>query len=68
MRVRISQIVGDPQQGIPAMIPVGKSTLYRWVAEKRFPAPAVQLPGVTWWNLEDIEVWIADQSRQQGGS
>jgi hypothetical protein len=67
-RIRVSQIVGDPSKGIPPIIPDGKSTLYRWVTTGQFPPPAVRLPGITWWNLEDIEVWIAEQSHQQGGN
>lgn len=38
---------------------LGRSTIYRWVAEGRFPRP-VQLGGyVVAWAEDDIEAWIS---------
>lgn len=41
---------------------LGRSTIYRWMAEGRFPKP-VQLGGhVVAWLQEDIDEWIALRS------
>lgn len=41
---------------------LGRSTIYRWMAEGRFPKP-VQLGGhAVAWTQEDIDDWIARQS------
>ncbi|MGP1679343.1 MAG: helix-turn-helix transcriptional regulator [Burkholderiales bacterium] len=40
---------------------LGRSTIYRWMAEGRFPKP-VQLGGyVVAWAEDDIETWIANR-------
>jgi len=41
---------------------LGRSTIYRWMAEGRFPKP-VQLGGhAVAWTQEDIDEWIALRS------
>lgn len=57
--LRIFQIVGDPRKGIPALIPVGKSTWWAGVKTKRFPQPVKLSARVTVWRVEDIRALIA---------
>ncbi|MBC2663860.1 AlpA family transcriptional regulator [Novosphingobium flavum] len=41
---------------------LGRSTIYRWMAEERFPKP-VQLGGyAVAWAQEDIDSWIAQHA------
>ncbi|WP_326540511.1 helix-turn-helix transcriptional regulator [Pseudorhodoferax sp.] len=42
-------------------IPFSKSTLWRRVNAKLFPAPVRISEGVTAWRAEDLHQWIADQ-------
>jgi prophage regulatory protein len=40
---------------------LGRSTIYRWMAEGKFPRP-VQLGGyAVAWAQEDIDAWICDR-------
>lgn len=40
---------------------LGRSTIYRWMAEGKFPKP-VQLGGyAVAWALEDVESWISSR-------
>ena len=40
---------------------LGRSTIYRWMAEGKFPKP-VQLGGYTVaWAQEDIDAWICER-------
>jgi prophage regulatory protein len=40
---------------------LGRSTIYRWMAEGKFPKP-VQLGGyAVAWAVEEIDEWIADR-------
>lgn len=42
---------------------LGRSTIYRWMAEGRFPTP-VQLGGhAVAWPQEDIDEWIGQRSK-----
>lgn len=60
--LRLREIIGDPKRGIPAMLPVGASTIWRWVAEGTFPQPSVRRPGITMWTLSDVEAWMTAQN------
>ena len=56
--VRLTQIIGDPGRGIPAVIPVSKTTWWQGVRSGRFPKP-VKLSGrTTAWRAEDIRELI----------
>ena len=47
---------------------LGRSTIYRWMAEGKFPKP-VQLGGyAVAWAEGEVEQWIADRLRQHGRS
>lgn len=52
--LRQSQIVGN-------IIPVGASTLWRWVATGRFPKPVKLSARVTAWRCEDVRQWLDKQ-------
>lgn len=54
--VRIRQICGDPTSIPPvsAILPIGKSTWLRWVAEGKAPKGIKLSPGVTVWRAEDV--------------
>lgn len=56
--IRLSQIVGDPKAGIPAIIPVAKSTLWAWVKAGKFPAPVKLGPRVTAWDVCVIREYL----------
>jgi predicted DNA-binding transcriptional regulator AlpA len=44
------------------MIPVTASTIRRWIAEGKFPAPRQLSPGVTVWLAHDVRQWIVSNS------
>lgn len=43
------------------LIPVSKSTLYRWCAAGTFPAPVKLSDNVTAWPVEDVRAWMAQR-------
>lgn len=51
--------VRQPQ--VLRLVPVSKSTLWRRVRAKTFPAPVKLSPGVTAWRAEDVRRWILEQ-------
>lgn len=53
-------------QLISAVIPVGRTTLWRMVKEKRFPEPR-KLPGhhVTYWRVGDVRAWLKEHHHGQ---
>lgn len=42
---------------------VGVSTIYRWVAEDRFPRPIGMTNGTSRWNVREVEAWLAGRER-----
>jgi predicted DNA-binding transcriptional regulator AlpA len=44
------------------LLPVSVATIWRWVAEGKFPRPVQLSPGVTAWPVEAIEAWQAAQA------
>ena len=56
--LRLSQIIGNPDKGIPPIIPVKKSTWWQGVKTGRFPQPVKLGPRVTAWRVEDIRSLI----------
>jgi prophage regulatory protein len=40
------------------LIPVGKTTIWRWVQEKRFPQPTKLTARTTVWKLSEINEYI----------
>jgi predicted DNA-binding transcriptional regulator AlpA len=56
--LRLSQIVGNPKQGIPAIIPVSKSTWWAWVQAGRVEKPLKLGQRVSVWRVEYIRELI----------
>ncbi len=57
--LRLSQIVGNPARGIPALIPVSKSTWWQGVRDGRYPQPVRSLGHrITAWKVSDIRALI----------
>lgn len=57
--LRLPQIIGDPNTGIPPLIPVSKSTWWAGVRTGRYPKPTKALgPRITAWRAEDIRQLI----------
>lgn len=58
--LRLKQIVGDPtaKPPIPAIIPVGKSTWWKWVQEGKAPAPVKLGPRITMWRWAEIQRFV----------
>lgn len=57
--LRLPQIIGDIKRGIPAVIPVSKSTWWAGVASGRFPKPVKLGPRTTAWPVVSIRALIA---------
>lgn len=67
--VRASQIVGDPKNGIPAIIPISRSGLYKLIKEGKFPQPDVVFNArVVCWRLSTIAKHIDRFSVSEGGA
>lgn len=49
------------QPQVLAFVPISKSTLWRRIQARTFPAPLKLSPRVTVWRAEDIRRWIAQQ-------
>ena len=60
--VRIQQIVGDRNAvpPIPAMLPVGKSSFWKGVAEGRYPPGQLLGPRTRCWKTSDILAIVAN--------
>ena len=55
--LRQSQIIGN-------IIPVGASTLWRWVNAGTFPKPVKLSQRVTAWRCEDVHAWLVQQGSE----
>lgn len=56
--VRLAQIVGDKKNGIPPIIPVGKSSWWAGVKSGKYPQPIKLGKKTTCWNVVDIRKLI----------
>ena len=64
--LRLRQIIGDRKAGIPALIPISKSSWWNGVRELRYPQPVRTLgPRITAWRVEDIRTLIENQKGEQ---
>lgn len=63
--LRLSQILGDPQNGTPPLFPISKSSWWAGVRAGRFPRPIKLGPRTTAWHVEDIRALI-NRSRNGG--
>lgn len=48
-------------------IPLGRTTLYKWIKQGKFPAPVKLSPTVAAWRCEDIHAWLKQQSTAVNG-
>lgn len=56
---RVTRLIRLPE--VQHRVGLGRSTIYRWMSEGKFPKP-VPLGGyVVAWDEGDIETWIADR-------
>ena len=62
--IRLAQLAST--QSSPGLLPVSKATIWRWVREKKFPAPFKLGEATTVWDLDSVERFIAEQ--QQGAA
>lgn len=53
---RIAQIASSRKS--VELLPVSRTTIWRWVRNKKFPSLVRLSPGVTAWRSEDIEAWL----------
>lgn len=51
------------QPQVLALVPISKSTLWRRIQARTFPAPIKLSAGVTVWRAEDIREWISQQGQ-----
>lgn len=58
--VRLPQIIGDPKRGIPAVIPVSRTTWWRGVKSGKYPAGILHGPNTRVWPVEAIRSLIAE--------
>ncbi len=56
---RVTRLIRLPE--VQHRVGLGRSTIYRWMAEGKFPKP-VQLGGYSVaWAEDDVQAWIADR-------
>lgn len=60
--LRLRQIIGDKKHGVPAIIPVCRSTWLNGVRSGKFPKPVKLGPRTTAWNVADIRALIDAQA------
>jgi prophage regulatory protein len=58
--VRLREIIGDRRRGIPAIVPVSKSSWWAGVRSGRYPAAYKLGPRTTAWRREDIAALVAE--------
>lgn len=56
--LRVSQIVGNSKRGIPAIIPISRTSWWKGVKSGRFPKPIQLGPKTVVWRVEDIRKLI----------
>lgn len=44
---------------VPAILPIGRSTFWRWVQQGRWPKPVQLSAGVTAWRVKDVREALA---------
>lgn len=52
--VRVSDICRDPKTGRPGLLPINRSTWYKWVKEGRAPAGMTLGGTTTVWRVEEV--------------
>ena len=57
--LRLPQIIGDTKRGIPAVVPVSKSSWWEGCKTGRYPKPVKLGPRTTAWRVSDIRALIS---------
>lgn len=57
--LRLKQIIGDDEKGIPPLVPVSRTAWCKGVKSGRFPAPAKKVGRLVFWRDSDIQALIA---------
>jgi predicted DNA-binding transcriptional regulator AlpA len=52
--VRVAQICGNPEKGIPGLLPIAPTTWWKWVKAGRVPAGRKLSPKTTVWPIEAV--------------
>lgn len=53
--ITLREIIGDPAAGVPALVPVSRSTWYAGMASGRYPKGVMLGPRLRMWYYRDIE-------------
>lgn len=61
--IRISELATTKDK--PGRLPVSPATLWRWVAEGKFPAPFKLGANTTVWDAEKVEQFLAQRAGGQ---
>jgi predicted DNA-binding transcriptional regulator AlpA len=63
--LRIRGILGDPKRGIPALLPISRSSWFQGIREGRYPKGVLLGPRTRAWNVESIKALIAEMSNSE---
>ncbi len=58
--IRIADLASTKHRA--GRLPVSPATLWRWVAQSKFPAPFKLGPNTTVWDLDQVEAFLAQQA------
>lgn len=69
--LRLNQIIGKPatknSPAIPAILPISRSSFWKFVANGRFPAPTRALgERITAWRIEDVRAYLEANAPKVG--
>lgn len=53
------------RQLIPHVLPISAATFWRWIRDKKFPAPVKLSERVTAWRVEDVREYLANPAAYQ---
>lgn len=56
--VRIDLICGDPKKGIPAFLPIGRTSFWKGVRSGKYPKPIKLGERTTCWRAEEIRALV----------
>jgi len=62
--MRLTNIIGSPKKGIPALIPVSRSTWYSGIKSGRFPKPVKLSMRCTAWQVSDIRELLKSYGKE----
>lgn len=62
--LRLKQILGDPKAGIPAIIPISRSSWYEGINAGKYPAPIKLSERCSAWRAEDIRQLVNELGGQ----